>query len=117
MSNNLTPEEVAVLIQARQIAREYGLDKNADVKSICSQAGISRKTGYKWAKKYTKSQQDGESRISEDFDKLNEKYQDLEKSYDDLRFENEGRKLAWEIHGVDQLLKSKKNITSCRKRK
>jgi transposase len=116
MSNNLTPEEVSILIRANQITREQGLDKNADVKTICNHAGISRKTGYKWAKKYSESNRDEENRIREEFDKLNEKYQTLEKNYDDLRFENEGRKLAWEIHGVDKLLSQKKTM-NCRKRK
>ena len=117
MSTNLTPEEVSILIRACQISKEHGLDKNADVKSICSQAGISRKTGYKWARKYSESNQDEENRIKNELDQLNEKYQTLEKSYDDLRFENEGRKLAWEIHDVEKLLESKKTTTKYRKKK
>jgi len=40
----------------------------------------------------------------------------LEKSYDDLRFENEGRKIAWRIHGVDEFIAGKKNTSNSRKK-
>ena len=36
--------------------------------------------------------------------------------YEQERFENEGRKLAWQIHGVDELLAAKKNTTKSRRR-
>jgi hypothetical protein len=32
------------------------------------------------------------------------------KLFDDVRFENEGRKLAWKIHKVDELLAEKKTL-------
>jgi len=40
----------------------------------------------------------------------------LKKRFGDLQFENEGRKLAWEIHQVDELL-TKKNTTDPGKKK
>jgi len=38
-----------MLIKSRQVLRARGLKLDADVKTICEAAGISRKTGYKWA--------------------------------------------------------------------
>jgi len=35
----------------------------------------------------------------------------------ELEIENEGRRLAWKIHGVDELLAAKKNITPRKKKK
>ena len=52
MSKTLSPEEVAVLIQARQIQKEKGLAKDFDVSDVCQTAGVSRKTGYQWADKH-----------------------------------------------------------------
>ena len=109
MSDKLSREEVAIMIRARQISRDKSLDPNADVKAICQQVDISRKTGYQWAKKYGGMSEGKEAALSEQLNQLKMKYEAIKKSYDDLRFENEGRKLAWEIHGVDQFLASKKN--------
>ena len=36
--------------------------------------------------------------------------------HDDAHFENEGRKIAWEIHDVDELIAAKKNTTKSRKK-
>ena len=106
MTEKLTPEEVAILIRARKIANARGLDKGADVKSICEAAGISRKTGYQWAEKLIKSADDENA---EKLARLQSAHEKLEKKYEWVCFENEGRKLAWEIHGVDELLEAKKN--------
>lgn len=114
MAEKLTPEEVAILIRARKIANARGLDKGADVKTICQTAGISRKTGYQWAEKLTKAHDDGNA---EKLARLQATHQELEKKYDWVCFENEGRKLAWEIHGVDELLEVKKNTTALSKKK
>ena len=51
MKEKLSPEEIAILIRGRKILKARGLAKDADVKWICEEAGISRKTGYQWAKK------------------------------------------------------------------
>jgi hypothetical protein len=74
--------------------RAKGIDKAVDVSTICQTAGISRKTGYQWADRYVKSPEDSDDQI-----------------------ENEGRKLAWDIHGVDEMLRSKKNTTGSQKSK
>jgi transposase len=117
MSSKLSPEEVAVMIRARQISKDKGLDPNSDVKTICQKAGISRKTGYQWAKKYSSPQEAKKAELGEELNQLKVRHEALIKSYDDLRFENEGRKLAWEIHGVDEFLASKKNIMPSKKSK
>lgn len=114
MTEKLTPEEVAILIRARKIANARGLDKSADVKTICQTAGISRKTGYQWAEKLPKAP-DGSR--DDKLARLQAELQALEKQYEQVCFENEGRKLAWEIHGVEALLKAKKNTTARSKKK
>lgn len=109
MSKALSKEETAVLIQGRKILRARGLKLDADVKSICKAAGISRKTGYQWADQAGPEAQKQRDALQEEVDRLEAEKEELEKRYDDVLFENEGRKLAWEIHGVDELLRSKKN--------
>ena len=111
MSNELSSDEVAILVRARQISKEKGLAYDADVKTICEQAGISRKTGYQWTKKYCNQSNDSDSVLIEELDQAKKKYSLLEKNYDDLRFENEGRKLAMEIHGFNEFLASQKKST------
>ena len=44
--------------------------------------------------------------LREEVARLKREHEELKRLYDDLRFENEGRKLAWKIHGVDKLLSS-----------
>lgn len=100
---------MAVLIKGRRILRTRGLDLDADVKTICEAAGISRKTGYKWAAHLGSKVQKRGDDLREEVARLEAEKKKLEKRYDDIRFENEGRKLAWEIHGVDELIRSKKN--------
>ena len=110
MSERLSPQEVAHLIRARQILKEKGLRKDADVKGICEAAGVSRKTGYQWTKALQFSEGQDNSLLGE-MSRLKAENEDLKKRYHGLEIENEGHKLAWEIHGVDELLAAKKNTT------
>lgn len=111
MKEQLSPEEVAILIRARKILKQKGLSKDADVKAICEAAGISRKTGYQWASKLGQRPSEQQVQLREELARLKAEQEEFKRRYDDLRFENEGRKLAWKIHGVDKLLASKKNTT------
>jgi transposase len=117
MDEELTREEVAVLIRSRQIAKKIGLKPEADIKTICEQAGISRKTGYQWTEKYSGSSNSDEEQLERHLNQLKAEHEALKKELDDVRFENEGRKLAWEIHKVDEFLAAKKNTTISQKRK
>jgi hypothetical protein len=115
MAEYLDPQEVALLIKARQLSKAKGLDKDADIKSICEAAGISRKTGYQWARKLEINDED--AGLNDELDRLKAEHEDLKKRYDRVDFENEGRKLAWKIHGVDELLAAKKNTIARPKKK
>lgn len=117
MTKELTEEEVATMIRARQIQKEKGLDKDEDISGICSAADISRKTGYKWAEKYRDLSGHNQKELDEKLARLQAEYGQLKKNYDDLEFENEGRKLAWEIHHVDEWLASKKNTSGKKTKK
>ena len=118
MNENLSQEEVGILIRGKKISRAKGLPMDADVKSICETAGISRKTGYQWADKLesTVKQKEVEHTLREEIERLKAEHAGLEKRYDDLRFENEGRKISWKIHGVDEFIAGKKNAVICRKK-
>jgi hypothetical protein len=116
MVETLTQEEVALLIRARQLLKDKGLSKDSDVKSICEAAGISRKTGYQWASS-VKSANEEERTLREELTRLKAEHEDLKKRYERSQWENEGRKLAWEIHGVDELIASKKNTIDKERRK
>jgi len=116
MAENLTQEEVTLLIRARQLLKDKGLSKDSNIKSICEAAGISRKTGYQWALS-VQSAKEEERALREELARLKTDYEDLKKRYERSEWENEGRKLAWEIHGVDELIASKKNIIDKGKRK
>jgi hypothetical protein len=116
MAENLTQEEVTLLIRARQLLKDKGLSTDSDVKSICEAAGISRKTGYQWASS-VKSTNEEERALREELARLKAEHEDLKKRYERSQWENEGRKLAWEIHGVDELIASKKNTTDKEKKK
>jgi len=114
----LSPEEVAILIRSRKILKSKGLPRDLDVKRLCDAAGISRKTGYQWANKLDQKSDGEVDDLLGQLDRLKAEHDELKKLYDDVRFENEGRKIAWKIHGVDELLANKKNTTkSQRKRK
>lgn len=115
MAKELTPEEVAIMIRARQIQRDKGLDTDADISNICQSAGVSRKTGYQWADKYKTAQREKE--LEEQLAQLRAEHEQLKKDYDWVSFENDGRKLAWEIHEVDKWIASKKNTSKNKKKK
>lgn len=110
MEKQFSADEVAILIRARKIIKEKDLPKDIDVSGICDAAGISRKTGYEWESKLWKSDEQL-SVLQREHDELKGKYADLAALYKSVRFENEGRKAAWFIHGVDKLLAGKKNTT------
>ena len=116
MAEKLSQEEAALLIRARQLLREKGLSKDADIKSICEAAGVSRKTGYQWASN-NKCSDNEDAVLREELTRLKAEHEDLKKRYDRAMWENEGHKLAWEIHGVDELLAAKKNTTNKGKKK
>lgn len=116
MAEHLTQEEVALLIRARHLLKDKGLSTHSDIKSICEAAGISRKTGYQWTSR-VKSANEEERSLREELARLKTDYEDLKKRYEHAQWENEGRQLAWEIHGVDELIASKKNTIDKGKRK
>lgn len=118
MSKELSRDEVAALIRARKIIKARGLARDIDVKTICEVAGISRKTGYQWADNLESAakQKDVEHGLREEIEGFKVKDAGLEKRLDDLQFENEGRKLAWEIHGVDEFIASKKKALNSQKK-
>lgn len=109
MSQKLTPEEAAAVIRARKILKAQGLSPDTDVKTICQAAGISRKTGYQRANKAMPASDSKEQALREQLEQLKAAHEDLKKRFDDVRFENEGRKIAWEIHEVDKMLAEKKS--------
>jgi hypothetical protein len=118
MNGNLSQDEVGILIRGKKILRAKGLPIEADVKSICEAAGISRKTGYQWAGKLESAdrQNEVEHTLRQEIERLKAEHAELEKRYDDLRFENEGRKIAWKIHGLDEFIAGKKNTAISRKK-
>ena len=93
MFEKLSPEEVAVVIKAKNILKAQGLSPDTDVKTICQAAGISRKTGYQWANKPMQASIPRNKRCAEQLEQLKAEHEDLKKRFDDVRFENEGRKL------------------------
>jgi transposase-like protein len=111
MTEKLSAQEVALLIRARQLLKAKGLRKDADVRGICEAAGISRKTGYQWARTLELSGGEGDTALKEELARIREEHEGLKKRYRDLEFENEGHKLALVIHGVDEVLAAKKNGT------
>lgn len=116
MADELTPEEVAILIQARKICNAKGLPRDIDVSTICGQAGISRKTGYQWAGKAEPVPRETEE-LRRELQQLQEEHDKLKKLFDDVQFENRGHKLAWKIHHVDELLAEKKSSAKSKKRR
>ena len=109
MSQKLSSEEVAVVIKAKKILKARGLSPDTDVKTICQAAGISRKTGYQRANKLMQASDGQDQALREQLEQLKAEHEDLKKRFDDVRFENEGRKIAWEIHEIDKLLAQKKS--------
>ena len=109
MAEELTPEEVAILIRSRKIINARRLPRDVDVTGICDLAGISRKTGYQWSDKMDTAEREAEA-LKRELAQLKEEHEKLKRLFDDVRFENEGRKLAWKIHSVDKLLAEKKTL-------
>jgi transposase len=108
----LTHDEVNTLIKASRLAREKGIKLGVNVKEICQQAGISRKTGYKWLKE----EQESNKKKEKEFQKLVHMKVNHQKSLQEqarLKFKIEGLQLVMEIHGMDK----KKDIPLKRKRK
>jgi len=116
MDKKLTADEVAALIRARQLLKQKGLPLDADIKTICQHAGISRKTGYQWVQKDADAGAQ-ETQLRYEIDQLKAEHENLKKRFDDVDFENEGRKLAWEIHEVDKMLAQKKSTLGKSKKK
>lgn len=116
MPDDVTPEEVAVMIRARQLLRKKGLRPDADVTTICEHAGISRKTGYQWAGKFAGNSESDEERLRQEFEALKKEHEELKEAFNEVRFENEGRKIAWDIHDVDKLIAQKKTLQSDEKK-
>jgi hypothetical protein len=117
MSQKLNADEVAAVIKAKKILKAQGLSLDTDVKTICQAAGISRKTGYQRANKLMQVSDSQQQALREDLQRLKAEHEDLKKRFDDVRFENEGRKIAWEIHEVDKLLAEKKSTMTKTKNK
>ena len=116
MTERLSPDEVALLIRARKILKEKGLPKAADVKTICEVAGVSRKTGYQWASGL-KLADDPPAPLTQEMSRLKSEHEKLKERCRCLEVENEGHRLAWKIHGVDELLAVKKKSFTKRKRR
>jgi transposase len=117
MTERLSPEEVALLIRARKLLKDKGLPNGVDVKTICEIAGVSRKTGYQWANGLKFADDSPDTTTNEEMSRLKSEHEQLKERCRDLEVENEGHRLAWEIHGVDKLLDAKKNITRKAKKK
>lgn len=107
MEPDLSPGDVAILIRAKRIQKEKGI-KATTVSDICSTAGISRKTGYKWAAQHETEQQEKQKALIEELTTLQASHKELLKSHDELDFQHEGLKLAWKIHRVDEMLAGQK---------
>ncbi len=116
MTHELSSDDVAILIRAQRIQKEKGI-KATNVSKICAIAGISRKTGYKWAAEHETEQQDKQKALREEFSNLQSTHEDLLQDHDELSFQHEGLQLAWKIHRVDELLASKKKSTHRKKNK
>lgn len=117
MPKQLSTDDVAAVIRTRKILKAKGFDRNTDIKTLCEAAGISRKTGYQRAQKVMQYADFKGQPVDTELEQLRAEYKDLKQQLDDVRFENEGRKVAWEIHEVDKLLAEKKSTTVKRKRK
>jgi len=79
-----------------------------NVSGICEAAGISRKTGYEWAEKAIETSVKMQKDLEGELERLKAEHEKLKADFDQVSFENDGRKLAWEIHEVDKWVASKK---------
>lgn len=116
MKQNLSPDDVAILIRAKRIQKEKGI-KATSVSDICSTAGISRKTGYKWAAQHETEQQNKQKALDKELATLQSTHKELLQDHDDLNFQHEGLKLAWKIHRVDEMLANQKKSKRRKKNK
>jgi len=116
MEHDLSSDDVAILIRAKRIQKEKGIEATS-VSDICSTAGISRKTGYKWAAQHETEQQDKQKALSEELATLQTTHEELLQNHDELHFQHEGLKLAWKIHRVDEMLVSQKKTNTARRAK
>ena len=107
--------EVAIIIRARRLLKEKGLSPDTDVKTLCREAGISRKTGYQWEKRLDQASDD--ALLRKELARLTAEHEKLKQAFDDVSWENEGRKVAWEIHEVDAMIAEKKALWPGAKRK
>jgi hypothetical protein len=117
MPKKLSADDVAAVIRTHKILKAKGFDRSTDIKTLCEAAGISRKTGYQRAQKVMQCADFKRQPVDTEIEQLRAEYKDLKQQLDDVHFENEGRKIAWEIHEVDKLLAEKKSTTVKRKRK
>ena len=118
MQDKLSAEEVAILIRARHLLKEKGLEPDADIKKVCEHAGVSRKTGYQWENQFFDSaKQKEEDALRKENKELKASVAMIEKELKDVRRENKGHKIAWEIHEVDKYIADKKNTIHRSKRK
>ncbi|MBW1778745.1 MAG: hypothetical protein JRJ54_14310 [Deltaproteobacteria bacterium] len=117
MDEALSPEEVAIIIRARQLLKDKGLAADIDVTGVCKAAGISRKSGYQWVEKHLAVQKDQHKKLETKLSELQSENDKLKKENDWLGFQNRARKLAWEIHRVDELLAEKKSTAGRGKEK
>ena len=108
MPERFSAPEVGLLIRARQLLKDKGLSKDIDVKGICEAAGVSRKTGYQWAKSLEISERP-DPPLGDELVRLQAECAEFKKRCLRLEAINEGHRLAWEIHGVEELLAAKKN--------
>jgi len=74
---------------------------------------IARKTGYKWDEDLQRKLSDASTVPAG----IETEYEKLKKEFQQLKSENEGLYLAWEIHDVEKILAEKKDITNGNRRK
>jgi len=117
MPKQLSGDDVAAVIRARKILKANDFDRNTNIKTLCEAAGISRKTGYQRAREIIQMADTKGQPVDTKLKQLRAEHEDLKQQLDDVRFENEGRKVAWEIHEVDKLLAEKKSTMVKHKRK
>jgi len=117
MNKAFSPEEVAIVIRSRRILKQKGLAADTEVSGICKAADVSRKTGYQWEQKHFGRQEDRHKQLEADVARLQADCDRLKKENRWLEVENRGRKLAWEVHSVDELLAEKKSTTAAKKKK
>ncbi|MFH0996186.1 MAG: transposase [Pseudomonadota bacterium] len=79
MSVEMTAEEVAIMIRARQIFREKGLAPNTDISEICQAAGISRESVYQWAEKHAENVSKQNKAIEDELTQLKAEHARLKK--------------------------------------